>query len=78
MESGSEADRGVVVAGGLVGAHRDPSPLLELVEGAFYDVAAAVALPLLRAELDRPTGSLATVSDLVGPLGDRRGDTAFT
>lgn len=33
----------MVVAGGTVGAHRDPAPLLEFVEAAFDDVAAVVA-----------------------------------
>src|SRR5699024_11815515 len=34
-----ETDSGPVVAGELVEAHRDPAPLLEVVETALYDIA---------------------------------------
>jgi hypothetical protein len=43
--------------------------LLEAVEAAFDDVAAAVALPLLVAEVDRSARILAAVPDL---SSDRR------
>jgi len=43
-ECGGQGDGGVVAAGGLVGAHRDAAPALELVEAAFDDVAPAVGL----------------------------------
>jgi len=67
----------VVVAGGLVGAHRDAALLLELVEAPLDDVATAVAGSLLVTEVDRPTWPLASVGDLVVPFGDRRGDAAL-
>jgi hypothetical protein len=52
MEGRSEAEAGVVVASGLVRPHRDPAPLLELVEAPLDDVAAPVAELLPRAEVD--------------------------
>jgi hypothetical protein len=48
--------------------------LLEAVEAAFDDVASAVAFALLRPELDGPARLLATVSDLIVPLGDGHRD----
>src|SRR5258708_36393941 len=63
-----------VVAGGLIWAHRDAAPLLEPVEAAFDDVAAAVALPLLVAEVDRSARLLAAVrAPIVAFRGPRRG-----
>jgi hypothetical protein len=66
-----------VAAEELVGAHRDPAPLLEAVEAALDDVAALVAFLLLIAEVDRPVRLLAAVRDLVVPLRDRRGDASL-
>jgi len=76
VEGCGEAKGGVVVAGGLVGSHRNAAPLLELVERAFDDVATAVALSLFGAEVDRPPRAFAMVGDLVGAFGDRRSDAA--
>src|SRR5690606_6145485 len=67
-----------VVACEVVGAHRDPAPLLELVEAAFDDVAAAVAGALLFAEVDRTSRLLAPMGDLVVSFGDRRRDPALS
>ena len=53
VQGRGEAQGGVVVAGSLVGAHRDAAPLLELVEAALDDVAASVALLLVLPEVDR-------------------------
>src|SRR5690606_33345842 len=44
---------------------------------SFDDVAAAVAGPLLVTEVDRSPSALASVSDLIVTLGDRRGDPAL-
>lgn len=55
----------MVVLGGLVRAHRDATPLLELVGAAFGDVAALVAFSLLAAEVDRSTGPRVAMSMLV-------------
>ncbi|WP_246958279.1 hypothetical protein [Brachybacterium sp. Marseille-Q7125] len=67
----------MIVPGGLVGAHRDAAPLLELVDAAFDDVAPSVAEALVVAEVDRPAKALAVVSDLVIALRDRGGDVPF-
>jgi hypothetical protein len=72
MAGGGQAKAGVVVAGELVGAHRDTSPLLELVEAAFDDVAALVAFPLPVAEVDRSARLFPTIGGLVVAFGDRR------
>jgi hypothetical protein len=77
LERDSEALARVVVAGGLVGSHRDPAPLLQLVEAPLYDVAAPVPLTLLIAEVDRPARPLAAVSDLVVAFWDCRGDATL-
>lgn len=77
MEYGGEAEAGVVVAGCLVRAHRDPAPLLELVEAVLHDVSTAVAHALLIAEVDRPSGALAAVRDLVIAFGDGPSDPAL-
>src|SRR5690606_12502970 len=45
-----------------------------LVEAAFDDVATAVADALFVAEVDRPTGLVAAMGDLVVAFGDGRGD----
>lgn len=65
------------VARELVRAHRDPAPLLELVEAALDDVAAAVTSSLLLTEVDRSPAALAAVSDLIVALRNRRGDPAL-
>lgn len=77
MEGSGEAEPGVVVAGGLVRSHRDPAPLLELVEASLDDVAAAVAVPSLVAEVDWPSSPPAAVGDLIVAFRDRRGDTSL-
>jgi hypothetical protein len=77
MEGSGEAEPGVVVAGSLVTSHRDPAPLLELVEVSLDDVAAAVAVPLLVAEVDWPSSPPAAVGDLIVAFRDRRGGTSL-
>src|SRR5665647_739803 len=73
-EGGRQAQGGVVVAGGLVGAHRDAAPVLEPVEAAFDDVAALVAVALVVVPDDGSAGPATSVGDLVVAFGDRRGD----
>ena len=51
--------------------------MLELVEAALDDVAAAVAVPLFVAEVDRAAAALAAVGDLIITLGNRRGDATL-
>jgi hypothetical protein len=51
--------------------------LLELVEASLDDVAAAVAVPLLVAEVDWPSSPPAAVGDLIVAFRDRRGDTSL-
>ncbi len=75
-QSSGETDRGAVVAGEFVGAHRDPAPLLEPVEAPLNHVATLVASLLLVAEVDRPTWPLPAVRDLVVTLRDGRSDPA--
>nr|WP_313544966.1 hypothetical protein [Leifsonia aquatica] len=67
----------MVAAGYLVGTHRDAAPLLELAEGALDDVAAAVAVTLLVAEINRPARSLVAVGDLVRAFGGCGSDASF-
>lgn len=78
MQSRGEAQTGVVVEGGPVRAHRDPPPLLELVETSLDHVAPSVADPLLIAEVYRSASAPAAVRDLVIAFRDRRGDPALT
>ena len=66
-----EADGGPIVAGELVGAHRDSAPLLESVEATLHDVAALVSPLLLIAEVDRSARFLAAVRDLIVTFRDR-------
>src|SRR5665647_2099497 len=73
-EGGRQAQGGVVVAGGLVGAHRDAAPVLEPVEAAFDDVAALVAVALVVVPDDGSAGPATSVGDLVVAFGDRGGD----
>src|SRR5665647_1479265 len=73
-EGGRQAQGGVVVAGGLVGAHRDAAPVLEPVEAAFDDVAALVAVAPVVVPDDGSAGPATSVGDLVVAVGDRRGD----
>src|SRR5690606_5596236 len=73
-ERGSQADRGPIVAGEFVGAHRDPAPLFELVEAALDDVSTLVPLLLLGAEIDRPALLLPAVRNLIVTLRDGRRD----
>ena len=71
-----ESYPGSVVACELVSPHCDAAPLLKLVEAAFDHVSVPIAGLLLRAEIDRSSGTLATVGNLVVSLGDRRGNPA--
>ena len=66
-----EAKGHVVVAGGLVGAHRDAPPLFQPVETPHNDVA---AVAVVRVEHNGPARTLLAMWDLVVALRDRRLD----